>query len=257
MKLKLSLPTIPYGLAQPFGVNGEYYRLNGINIAGHNGLDLRAFHGQPIYASHDGHAIYQDAGTGGQGVVVITDQRYEYKDSETYFKTIFWHMCDHVAEPKYASPIYLKQQEIGTNKTVPVKAGDLIGYADNTGLSTGDHLHFGLKPIKSGKSPYSGDAPDVMIGPWENVEPNNGYGGAIDPMPYLDLPQSKYMFNRDLSYGSFGNDVIKLQERLSVSPTWPVFGPKTKAAVIAFQKAHGIDPVGVCGPITRAYLNTH
>jgi hypothetical protein len=47
-----------------------------------------------------------------------------------------------------------------------VSAGDLIGYSGNTGFSSAPHLHFEVRP---------------------NTEPtNNGYNGAIDPLPYLD-----------------------------------------------------------------------
>ncbi len=251
MKLTLSLPVTPYGLNQGFGINGEYYRLNGINVLGHNGLDLRAYHGQPVYAAHDGKAVFQTDSQGGHGVVLFTNEQYDYKDGQCYFKTIYWHFA---SEDKYKSPIQLAQEEKGTNYLVPVKRGDLIGYADSTGLSSGDHLHFGLKPIKPGIPPLSGDTPDVFVGNWVNIEVNNGYTGAIDPTLYLENTP-KFFFNRDLSYGSIGPDVIELQKRLSISPTWYMFGPKTKEAVIAYQKAHGINPTGFVGPITRGSLN--
>lgn len=37
-KLELWFPVRPWKITQGFGVNGDYYRANGINIAGHNGL---------------------------------------------------------------------------------------------------------------------------------------------------------------------------------------------------------------------------
>ena len=57
-----------------------------------------------------------------------------------------------------------------------IKAGDFIGLADNTGLSAGDHLHFELKPCEF----------DIMNKPY-NVYQSNGYYGAIDPVPFLDV----------------------------------------------------------------------
>ena len=51
-----------------------------------------------------------------------------------------------------------------------VKVGDLIGWADNTGVSTGDHLHYEVKPVDE-------------LG--NNVLRGNGFFGAIDPLPYL------------------------------------------------------------------------
>lgn len=175
MKLSLSYPTLPFIVNQPFGVNGEYYQKNGIKIQGHNGLDLRAYHGQPIYAAHDGYAYYtSDDGRKGQGIELVSSQEYDYNGKSTYFKTLYWHLCDGDKEPRYASPIYLATKP-HRNKRVFVLRGDILGYADNTGLSTGDHLHFGLKPIKQHGHP----------GYWVNLEPENGYLGAIDPSPYL------------------------------------------------------------------------
>ena len=73
-------------------------------------------------------------------------------------------------EPKYQSPI--------ADKTgfVKVNNGDLIGYADNTGASTGSHLHYGLKPVAKGEG----------WGTYYNLEQKNGYNGAVDPQPYFD-----------------------------------------------------------------------
>ena len=50
-----------------------------------------------------------------------------------------------------------------------------MGTADNTGCSTGAHLHFGLKPIAQGENDWT----------WTNSEQTNGYFGAIDPAPYF------------------------------------------------------------------------
>lgn len=166
MKLILSLPVIPFHLNQGFGVNYVTYKQFGLQ--GHNGLDLEAYHGQPVYASHDGTVIIEVDDDQGHGVVLVSDQMYDYNGSLAYFKTIYWHLCDPVKEPSYPYPVKTNQK---------VKRGDLIGYADNTGFSTGNHLHFGLKPMAMGESVLT-----TM-----NIEQNNGYMGAIDPTPYLDM----------------------------------------------------------------------
>ncbi len=69
-------------------------------------------------------------------------------------------------------------------------------------------------------------------------------------------------FNKNLSLGATGTDVRALQEKLkalgyfTVQPNG-VFGPMTKAAVMKFQKAKGINPVsGFVGPLTRNALNS-
>lgn len=185
-KLVLSNPVKPHGVNQPFGVDPKTYKQFGLK--GHNGLDLHLIRGQPIYASHDGIAFYQEDSSQGHGVVVITDKPYDYKDGLSFFKTIYWHMCDPVKQPSFASPVY-KIVGVNTGKSTPVKRGELIGYGNNTGFSNGDHLHYGLKPVKTGKAPKQGDAPDLNIGKWKNVEQDNGFLGSIDPTPYLEGEQ--------------------------------------------------------------------
>lgn len=64
-----------------------------------------------------------------------------------------------------------------------------------------------------------------------------------------------------LELGSSGQAVTDLQAKLktlgyfALAPTG-YFGPITKNAVIAFQKANSIDPIGIVGPKTRAALAT-
>jgi len=181
-KLSIFYPVNPMIITQGWGVNGEYYRANKINVAGHNGEDLLAYHGQPVYAAHDGIAYYETDTKGGQGVVILSDKPYDYKGKQCYYKSIYWHLCD-PKETKYKSPVYVALgSKANTGKGTPVKAGDLIGYADNTGLSSGDHLHFGFKPCIPGDGTGTGDPSDISD--FVNIEQSNGYLGAIDPTPY-------------------------------------------------------------------------
>jgi len=69
-----------------------------------------------------------------------------------------------------------------------------------------------------------------------------------------------YSFTRALTVGSKGDDVSALQSYLiskgylSISAPTAYFGPLTKAAVSAWQKANGISPsVGYFGPVSRAF----
>ena len=154
MKPDLILPTAG-GRNQDFGINPQFYSdpMFG-GIKGHNGVDFLTNHGWSIYASHDGTANYEIDPAGGHGVVVTS------KDKT--FKTIYWHLCD-FSDPKFISPVYGKVN-------LPVETGDVIGYSDNTGKSNGDHLHWGLKFIKNG----------------ETINKDNGYLGAVNPMPYCN-----------------------------------------------------------------------
>jgi peptidoglycan hydrolase-like protein with peptidoglycan-binding domain len=62
-------------------------------------------------------------------------------------------------------------------------------------------------------------------------------------------------FTRNLKVGSSGSDVKCLQQILSVTPMSGYFGPKTLAAVQAYQTAQGLTPAAQVGPMTRAKLN--
>lgn len=63
------------------------------------------------------------------------------------------------------------------------------------------------------------------------------------------------IFNQPLYQGMRTPEVYSLQVMLEVAPATGYFGPLTKAAVVKFQKANFIDPIGIVGPLTRAKLN--
>lgn len=78
-------------------------------------------------------------------------------------------------------------------------------------------------------------------------------------------PSDKYIFNKDLTMGSTGPDVVALQKYLvangfMVMPegvSYGYFGSITKAAVARYQTKYGIEPTaGYFGPITRGHLNS-
>lgn len=154
MKLELFYPVKPITINQIFGVNPDTYKTLGLN--GHNGIDFYASHGETIRAAHDGVCSVGVDTYGGHGVVVTTLDKRDYKDGQAYFKSIYWHMI--------AGSEAVKEGQV-------VKVGDVLGLADSTGFSTGDHLHFGLKPVND-----TGD----------NIEQSNGFLGAINPYPYFN-----------------------------------------------------------------------
>lgn len=72
------------------------------------------------------------------------------------------------------------------------------------------------------------------------------YAGAPAPPP-PPPPPVRGIIKR----GSKGANVKYLQERLGVAADGQ-FGPITQAAVVAFQKSHGLVPDGIVGPLTWA-----
>lgn len=93
----------------------------------HNGIDYRARIGTPVFAVASGKIIF--AGNNGSYGKYI-----KIKHKNSYF-TEYAHLSKF-----YKGRKYLKNRW--------VKKGQLIGYAGNTGCSTGPHLHFGVKKSK-------------------------------------------------------------------------------------------------------------
>lgn len=75
-------------------------------------------------------------------------------------------------------------------------------------------------------------------------------GPAPKPTPAPHPSGVPAWYKRKLSQGMAGDDVLAAQKRLHVTPLDGKFGPKTKAAVVAFQKAHKLTADGVVGPNT-------
>ncbi len=85
-------------------------------------------------------------------------------------------------------------------------------------------------------------------------------GQTTGQTPGTSAGTSSYIFVNNLQIGSRGEDVRVLQILLSSEgffteePTG-YFGALTFAALVKFQNAHGIEPLGIVGPKTRAVLN--
>lgn len=133
-------------------------------MKGHTGIDLVAPRGkQPVCCPVNGTVIEVCTEVErGLGVGVVTDEQYLIEGGLNYQKVRMWHLMS-----------------IGDNIRVGTKVtvGDIIGYPDSTGLSTGDHIHFELKPVKRINTTNEDTS-------FANILQDNGYFGAIDPAPY-------------------------------------------------------------------------
>lgn len=249
----LQYPLKDIFVTQYFGENPDFYIKN-YGVKGHNGIDYRAPTGTPVYATHDGFAYYEKDSAGGEGVVIRSKGMMLIAGQLSHFKTIYWHLDN---RPGFKSPITCTDVQ---SQGQVVKCGDLIGYADSTGVSFGSHLHFGLKPIA-----LTGTAHEEYN--FYNTNQNNGYAGAIDPMPYLP---KKYQFLKNMEYGNRSADVAQLQQRLInmgynlPSGATGFYGNETKAAVFIFQSLYVpmswteryVYKGKYCGAKTRAKLNS-
>ena len=89
-------------------------------LARHNGIDIPAPYGTPIYATADG-IVGRAQRLGGYG-------NYVEVEHGNAIQTRYGHMSSYIVAPG--------QQ---------VKKGDILGYVGSTGRSTGSHLHFEVR----------------------------------------------------------------------------------------------------------------
>jgi len=145
--IKLRLPLKQIRVTQPFGVNFVNFYTS-MGLKGHNGVDFAALSGTDCYATHDGVVTF--AGKDGDGGISVT-----LTNEQDHYKTIYYHL-----------------KKVACKVGDVVKAGDLVGYCDNTGrYTTGDHLHFGLKLLDDNN--------------FNTLDKDNGYGGAVNPAPFF------------------------------------------------------------------------
>lgn len=98
----------------------------------HNGIDLAAAEGTPVYAIKDGYAAYcieKDA-TFGNYIILTHDTG------------------------KMTS-VYAHLSSICVNQYQFVKKGDIIGYVGKTGMATGSHLHFEIRQGGKAQDPQT------------------------------------------------------------------------------------------------------
>ena len=139
MAIKLIFP-VGGPITQYFGENPDIYKKWG--YAGHNGVDFGIPNGTPIIAAADGTVEKVGFEDGGYGNFV----KIAHTDGVTKFYTYYAHL-----------------QSTSVSNGQKVTAGTVVGLSNNTGASTGPHLHFGIK-IDGQNPPYK---------------------GYLDPMPYL------------------------------------------------------------------------
>jgi len=128
-------------------------------MLGHNGSDLQAVE-QNVYAAHDGVVVEtQSVPSRGLGVGILSNEQFNFGTQGThFFKLRYWHLKSFYCESGDS-----------------VKAGQLIGVTDNTGYSSGNHLHFEMQLMDKD----AGNKPCVAF-------PNNGFAGAVNLEPFFN-----------------------------------------------------------------------
>jgi murein DD-endopeptidase MepM/ murein hydrolase activator NlpD len=143
-----SLPLDKIFITQYFGANSNFYVKYGMK--GHNGVDFRT--------------RFIDSPLGHREILAVNDgvvSRVVVAKSGGYGTYV------QIQHPDGSMTIYGHQYKPHVVVGCAVKAGDVIGITDNTGDSSGPHLHLGYRP--------------------KNFDINNGFKGYVDPLPFLPL----------------------------------------------------------------------
>lgn len=177
IRAKLGNKTIPASkgvLAWPIdAVLTQKYGNTGFKALGysfHNGLDLAAPAGQPIYAAADGEVIQTDMSDASYGNWVAIKHNISTKGGNAGIITVYAHF-----------------RSFKVKMGQKVKQGDLIGYEGNTGNTTkklygperGYHLHFGVYDEEG--FGVSNGAYTKIYGPYKVP-----YGYTYNPMNFLE-----------------------------------------------------------------------
>lgn len=250
----------------------KFYPL--IGLQGHNGWDHVANYGEPVYfpvvAGVEWQAATEVDPDGGIGVNIRSKQpvpldilppqaqgslnlirrQYDKLGGKVYLYFKFWHL-----------------KSVAVYDFKPVQPGDLIGYADSTGASSGNHLHWSMK-VSDETS-------------WFCLDGDNGYTGALDFSGWYENTfildrvsptpvKPRFLFTKNLEYRMQSPDIVKLQDCLRYEGLFPMnvestgfYGEVTRQAVLSFQNKYRLTTVfqqliyrGMyCHEVTRKKLN--
>lgn len=142
--MALRYPLDNFTITQGFGGNADYYRQFGQQ--GHNGIDMGAAAGTPVYAAEAGVVSFEGWG-----------QNSSWMGGVAGICIIIRHSDCHTGYAHLTSTVI--------NKNQSVSKGQLIGYVGATGTATGPHLHFEVFPLSPNFS--------------------NGFAGRVNPAPYI------------------------------------------------------------------------
>lgn len=151
----------PIFVTQYFG-NTAFARRGAYRGKGHNGVDLRASLGTPVFAAEQG--IVR-----GTGDTDLSCRRAAYGR---------WILIDHTNN---LSTLYAHLSLVKVKSGETVNRGSLIGYSGKTGYATGPHLHFTVfakQAVEIGqlKSRVCGRNMTLPLSP---------FGGYLNPLDYL------------------------------------------------------------------------
>lgn len=182
--------------------------MNSGKTQNHQGVDVAAPSGTPIYATMDGQARkYTNSETAGN-YVEVTDAQGN--------KTRYLHMSRH-------------EGWIQGGVVRPVKKGDIIGYVGTTGRSTGNHLHY--EEYRNGKNVTDRSGAMLALNPTTPTTPNL----AAAPVPKINGPQVA---------SASQAQVHSVDNAIEAAAGKPLFSPEDLAAFAAALRAPTMQGAG-------------
>jgi hypothetical protein len=199
MAIELIVP-VNGPITQLFGENPDMYKQWG--FPGHNGIDYGIPNGTPVQAAAAGTVASVAFENGGFGNYV----KLSHQDGSTVYYTYYAHLA--------TTSVTAGQK---------VKAGTVLGTSNNTGASTGPHLHFGLKI--TGK--------------------NAAYKDYVDPMPYFKAAaaQAQPVSNStpgmvEIPEMKFEVDTDSLNVRSGPGVEYPILAQLPRGTKLSSKKMH-------------------
>lgn len=167
-------PTTYDLVTQRWGNNPEYYQQFG--LPGHEGVDIRGLFGSPVMSVADGVVsfVHHDPGGHNYGRFVRVRHVEDYETTYAHLNSII--------------------VGVGT----AVNGGQVIGTANNTGNSFGNHLHLSLKRIgfvyvdRFGTWPYYLHDPTPFLEPLGGTWPPPVGGTMIDMLSFMKADPSAW-----------------------------------------------------------------
>ena len=131
-------------MTQLYADRPEVYKVfsyDGVALRGHNGVNFGMPTGTHLLATDDGEVLRADFDAKGFGYFVLL--------KHAWGKSVYGHM-----------------KSVGVKVGEKVKRGDVLGPSNNTGNSSGPHLHFGIRIYACKRG--------------------DGWGGYCDPVPFMN-----------------------------------------------------------------------
>ena len=178
---------LPWPLDTQYGITTGYYYSGG---RPHNGVDMAAPSGTPIYANFSGTAEYYQVYTtiGGTNYLTSYGNCVYLTSTDRKYYAIFGHM-NAFNGFSLTIPSSRTRQQSGNTGMIAigskhVSAGEVLGYVGTTGNSTGNHLHYGLK--------INGSFVDPTVRLNRNVSAKDSYITHVD-LSILASDEDGYM----------------------------------------------------------------